>query len=267
MKTPIEQFTESAKQVRLGSEAYARMRARLVAHMQLHPASVPSPYRRFFGILSPVASLLKRPVAALSFVALIALGGATTYAAASSLPGTPLYPVKVTVLEPAQQLLAVTPEAKAAVRVSIATKRIREVEELAVRQKLTPEAEMQSAEHFERSYAAAQATIEELAVRNPEAAEKVKRSLAVSLETHDAVLEVLSAASTTERSHKETRSFAGRVREKRADESGQGVSGPALMSAARVQEEGADDAESRGKKGSSKEVSDEVEKTLRELGL
>lgn len=216
MKPPIEQFTESAKEVRLGSEAYARMRARLVAHMRLHPAElvpVVSPYQRFLSILSPFASTLKRPVAMLAMAALVVVGGGSTYAAAGALPGNPLYPLKVKVIEPVQGLLAVTSEAKAEWHASITNKRLAEVEELAKKEILTPEEGVKSQDRFDRSLEAAQATLTKLSQENPGAAKKIEESFAAALGEKEDALEMLGV-STTSRNAKEAREFAGHIREK-----------------------------------------------------
>lgn len=216
MKTPIEQFTESAKEVHLESEAYARMRARLVAHMRLHPTElvpVISPYQRFLSILSPFASTLKRPAAMLIMAALIVVGGGSTYAAAGALPGNPLYPFKVKVIEPVRGLLAVTSEAKAQWRASITSKRLGEVEELVKKEILTPEEGVKSQERFDRSLEVAQATLTKLSQENPEAAKKIEASFAAALGEREDALEMLGV-STTSRNAKEAREFAGHVREK-----------------------------------------------------
>lgn len=216
MKTPIEQITESAKEIRLGSEVYARMRAHLMNHMRLHPAElvpVISPYQRFFSILSPFASTLKRPVAVLAMVALLVVGGGTSYAAAGALPGNPLYSLKVKVIEPVRGLLAVTPEAKAQWRASITSKRLGEVEELAKKEILTPEEGVKSQERFDRSLEVAQAMLTKLSQENPGAARKIEASFAAVLGEKEAALEMLGV-STTLRNAKEAREFAGHVREK-----------------------------------------------------
>lgn len=203
MNDPINQLKQSANDVRMNRAAFERLRAELVAHMGAHPAAVPSPYARFL--------LLKRPVAALVIIALVGLGGATTYAAHGALPGDPLYPLKVKVIEPVQGLLAVTPEAKAAFQASIASERLAEAAQLAAKEKLTPEEGDKTNERFTRSLDAAQQSIDELAKTNPHAAADIKASLAKSLGEHQSVLSTLGAASST--NGEEARKIAGHAKQ------------------------------------------------------
>lgn len=209
MNDPINQFKDSAHDVRLSKEAYARMRERLVAHMSISPAIVHSPYARFFGALSPFAANLRKPVAALVLVTVIAVGGATTYAAEGSLPGDPLYPLKVKVIEPAQGLLAVTPEAKAAWHASVAATRLSEAAQLAAREKLTPEESAKSEERFSHSLQAARDSIDTLSQDNPQAAAKITAELTASLDEHQTALGALSSTSPNA---EEAHALAGHVR-------------------------------------------------------
>lgn len=189
MNDPINEFKRSAQDVRLSWAAFERMRAELVAHMSAHPAAVPSPYARLFA--------LKRPVAALVLIALVGIGGATTYAAHGSLPGDPLYPLKVKVIEPVQGLLAVTPEAKAAFQASIANERLAEAAQLAAKEKLTPEQSASSEQDFNASFRAAQAAVHALAAHDPEAAAHIEDSLTESIKNHQQTLDAAGLSAST----------------------------------------------------------------------
>src|SRR3989344_5538093 len=109
MKTPIEQFMDSAPRIRLASEAARRIREILIVHMRANPVAtkpIQSPYHSFFTILSPLTSTLRMPAMALALILVVTIGGATAFAAAGTLPGDTLYPVKVNVIEPVRGRMA-----------------------------------------------------------------------------------------------------------------------------------------------------------------
>lgn len=208
---PIEQLKNSAQEVRLEAEASDRIRARLVAHMVAHPVATQSPYQRFF-IRSPFMSLVRKPVAALAVVLLIGLGGATTFAT-GALPGDVLYPVKVSVIEPMQGFLAVSPEAKAEWKVSVAETRVSEVVQLAVQDKLTPEQGVSIQEGFDQSLGTARDTIDTLSKENPDAATKLEESFTTALDTHEAALNTIASTSSSTNAT-EAHSFANHIKNK-----------------------------------------------------
>ncbi len=219
MKNPIDQLIESVRNIRLTDEASERMRARLIAHMREYPAlnkPLPSPYRRFLGVFSPFASLLRVPAAAaFTLILLVAVGGATTFAAADALPGNPLYPLKVRVMEPARGLLAVSPEAQAEFRVSLVKTRLHEVEQLAVKEKLTPLNSARSKAGFDTSLQESQDLIDKLSRENFEAAAQAEISLVEALGKHKDGLNKISVnASSTVAA--EARLFANHIRTKTA---------------------------------------------------
>src|SRR6185369_12191975 len=122
----------------------------------------------------------------------VGVGGVTSYAAAGALPGDAFYPIKVSVIEPMTGALAISPEAKAAWHVSLAETRVREVEELAAQDKLTPEQGEKGQEVFDQSYGVARATLDKLAVENPEAAAKLDASLSTSIDEHETALTTIA---------------------------------------------------------------------------
>lgn len=189
MENPIEQLITSAKNIRFPAGVSERIRERLVAHMYEHPMSVRSPYQHFF-VRSPL-------MAVLTLLLLVGLGGATTYAAADALPGDPLYPVKVGMIEPVRGLLALSPEAKAVVNVSIAETRASEVVQLAAKNKLTPENGISFKEDFDHSLRAARTTLKKLSEENPDAADKLEKSLTASLDEHETALNSFAATAST----------------------------------------------------------------------
>lgn len=212
MEDPIDHLKDSAQGVRLTREAAERIRARLTLHMHEHPIAaqpVHSPYHRF-SIRSPFLSWLRRPVAALMVILLVGFGGASTYAAAGALPGEPLYAVKVKVIEPVKGFLAITPEAKAEMKASIALMRVKEVEALAAKNTFTPEKGTKVKEGFDTSFGEARATIQKLKNENPAAAQKLEDSLVASLDAREAALHTFATttATTSSATAAEVSSFA-----------------------------------------------------------
>lgn len=226
---PIEHLKDT-RHIRFESGVKERIRAELLAHMEAHPLPLSSPYHAA-AIRSPFTALLRKPAMVLVLVLLVGVGGATTFAAAgSALPGSPLYPVKVSIIEPARVLLAATPEDKAAVNVSIALTRVHEAEQLAVKDKLTSADSAEIQKGFEHSLGNAKATLVELAKQSPDAAASLEASLAVSLDAHEDVLATLSNVATT--SAAETRTLAVYVKERaRGNEDDEGASVEAHKSA------------------------------------
>lgn len=205
---PIEQLTNEAQQIRLGAEASSRMRDRILAHMRSHPAPIRSPYQRF-------VHLFHLPLAALMLVLLVGAGGATSYAALGSLPGDALYPIKVGVIEPVETALAFSPQAKAALQVSLAERRVSEEVKLAAKNKLTPEQGVMLKDTFDQSLGSAKATIATLSAQDPETAAKLKKKLADDLDAHEAALTGFAVSSTTATTTAvEARAFAEHIKKR-----------------------------------------------------
>lgn len=196
MKNPLKQFIDSTDKIHLSDDAKVRMRTKLVAHMRIHPIA-PPPYQKLVGILSPYTAMLKRPMLAFAILLFVAVGGATTFAAVGSLPGDPLYPLKVKVIEPAQGLMAVSPKAKAVWQVSIVETRLGEIEELAKKDRLTSEEGTRSKERFDDSIQEARVTIEKISEDDLETADEINGSLNVSLDRHENALKEVEVVSSS----------------------------------------------------------------------
>jgi hypothetical protein len=110
----------------------ARMRDALSAYVDLHemPArAVRSPY--FSYVFSRSGS------GVLAFVLILLVGGSgAAYAAEGSVPGSPLYPVKVSLIEPVQGALITSAEGQASWHADLASRRLEEATQLAVANKL-----------------------------------------------------------------------------------------------------------------------------------
>lgn len=143
----------------LSEGARSRMRAELSTYADFHAAS-PKPVesatpRRTFAWIA-VSGWWYRSGAAL--VAVLLLAGGTAYAAEGSLPGSPLYPVKVRINEPVELALAASPQAKAEKHARLAERRLEEAARLAVEEHLDEDTqtylERKFGEHVDNSLAA-----------------------------------------------------------------------------------------------------------------
>lgn len=174
----------------------AEFRARARAHFaQRVPAkAVRATRRRGFSL--PVGSIL-RPIAvpvAAALLLIFAFGGIST-AAASALPGTPLYPAKL-IVERVQLLVAYTPEQQAAAHLSIAAARLQEA---AAINNSGSSAEVPTLlQNFHEQVAAAEAAANR--IRSPQYHQQVDREIA-SLEERQRQIPPVVAAPGKDRAH------------------------------------------------------------------
>src|SRR3989344_8825649 len=123
----LRQLFLNLKTQRLPAAEKTAIRGRLLELMKLRPAE--KKYSLF--VFSWRFAAL-----AMSVLLVVILGGGTVFAAAGSLPGNPLYEVKVNFNEPVKVALAFSAAAQAEVHSKLAQERLREAEELASRDQL-----------------------------------------------------------------------------------------------------------------------------------
>jgi hypothetical protein len=127
-------LNNEAHSIRMTDEEKRAMRMRLMEALgttSAAPASLrPSPYAFMFA---------PRSLAVLGLAVLLVVSTGTAYAAEGSLPGAPLYSVKVQVIEPLTVALAHSPAAKAQVHADLAVRRVEEAQTLAAEGTLTPQ--------------------------------------------------------------------------------------------------------------------------------
>ncbi|MFA5997517.1 MAG: hypothetical protein WC791_03455 [Candidatus Paceibacterota bacterium] len=131
MNNIIKQLKRGAKNTRLSSAEKGDMRSVLLQYVKSHPVdqtvfasrAIPSPY-----IFSKFRN--KKTISAFVIGSLL-VGSSVSFAAEGSVPGDILYPVKVGVNENVRRVVAVTPEAKAALDVALVERRLVEIEKLA----------------------------------------------------------------------------------------------------------------------------------------
>lgn len=136
METVLNRAGRAAESVRLTVTEKSAMRTALIGRLDL-AASV-SPLGRlrssmaasWSGLRTALRAVSRPAMAFTALVGLVAVGSGTVMAAENSLPGEPLYSLKVSVTEPVRQALAVTPEAKARWSVEVVERRLAEAERL-----------------------------------------------------------------------------------------------------------------------------------------
>lgn len=136
MEPNLKNLFDTAKQVSLSEGERTALRARFASA----PERARSPYTFAHS------RLLFQGVAA--FLIIVGAGGSTALAASNALPGDVLFPIKVNVNEKVEEILAQTPEAKAAVAAVQADRRLEEAEELVRRGRLTDEVTKEVEERF-----------------------------------------------------------------------------------------------------------------------
>lgn len=154
MKINEQEFnksTELLKGVRLAESEKASMLTNIYqTEMSIESQSVPSPF-----IFSSLFMRQRVMVVMASFV-LIATGGG--YAAASSLPGGPLYGIKVNVLEPLALGLTFDEVEKNEYKIELLQRRVAELEELRLNSAIDLESEKDSYHAAERNIAELEAS-------------------------------------------------------------------------------------------------------------
>lgn len=225
---PLERITKHSEHIRLNDAERFAIRARLLAHMEVNPV-LASPYAG-----SLLGLFFSR--AAVALAVLFVIGGGTAYAAEGALPGEPLYPLKVAVVEPAIGALQASPSAKAEWQVTLADRRLAEADKLAASDKLEDGTEDETADAVADALDKAQVSVEALAATDQEEGAQADAKLSAALTTHEAVLAKLSAAGNTKAASALARVLA------RTASSSQG--GPIRAAAARM--EGGDAGASGG---------------------
>ena len=102
--------------------------------------------------LLQIAAWIMQPlsIALAAVVLIVAVGATTSYAAADSLPGDKLYPVKIHVNEAVRSALAFAPRAKVQAEIDRAESRLEEADQLVILNRFSEEAKREVSDNFER---------------------------------------------------------------------------------------------------------------------
>lgn len=147
----------------------AVVREQLRAYMREHPARVPV-WIRFLEAFQSSAYNPTFQLASATLALLLIGGTGTAFAAQGALPGEPLYGVKVNIEEPIAGAFVRSPQAQANWNAELASRRLSEAEQLAVRNKLTPEIATTVAGGFDQAAANFDASVAQLATSSSNAA-------------------------------------------------------------------------------------------------
>lgn len=191
-------ITKAADHVRLSDTEREKM-SRVVLEYMAHK---PLPHEEYASISSSVSirwfslSWIKQPVAAALALVFI-FGSGVSYAAESALPGDALYSVKTKINESVKVALATDTEAKAAVQMELAERRIEEAAALAAENRLDADTQAALAVAFE---AHAQNATEEVSVideTDASAVAEITSRFETRLAAHEEVLALVSEADAT----------------------------------------------------------------------
>lgn len=129
------------------------------------------------------------PVFAVIAVITLMVGGGTSLAAESALPGDALYPIKVSVNEEVRGALTISDEAKARLAANLAERRLQEAATLAAEGKLTAEAQAEIESRFNAHVEKFEARANKLAAKGrANAAAELSSNLEASLKAHSQIL-------------------------------------------------------------------------------
>jgi hypothetical protein len=187
-KMSFKQQIEEAKRVRLSTKEKAVMRTVLLAYMK---TSAPRPVdaeTSWHAALSGFASrLYLRPVAAVAVFSLALAGIAS--AAENALPGDPLYTIKVNVNEKVLSVIAGDAKAESELQGKLASRRLKEAEELALKGELDNEQQVAIEERFKAHTGKAKVEIARIkAEEGAAAAAEAGSQVEASLEIHTRIL-------------------------------------------------------------------------------
>ena len=199
-----EPIINALKNITLPTDARVRMRAELSAYADSHAVSAPSTSPFFGG----ARVFLGRFSYALIASALLIFGGGVAYAAHSALPGDPLYPVKVALLEPAEKTFrAQTP---AAWSITLVNRRLDEADRVASRASPSPKRDARAALEVANAAQKVQVHLERLPSPSPSKTEAVA-AFNETLSAHERTLERLTAAATSTNAATRTASVLGKL--------------------------------------------------------
>lgn len=142
----IKAYLEKLNGMRLSDDSRARMRKELESFADFHTAEAgvrASDAVRSIGQEAPVSASFihrifgKRTVTmTATILAIVLVGGGTSFAAEGAVPGDLLYPIKTEVNENVKSAFAVSNESEAQLQAQLAEERLAEAEELAARGEL-----------------------------------------------------------------------------------------------------------------------------------
>ena len=180
-----QSFLRQAQDELLDENEKLQMKIRLQSFMQKHPPASAKEGERFRWTV-----LWYRFGAVAAGLCLVAAGGTVSYAAEGSLPGDPLYPVKLYVNEPVLVALSLSSEAKAEAHERLVQRRLREIEIVIIQKGESAEEALDNdvRENLAYHLDIAHKTIAGIAEESPEVAAAESARFEAVLEAHTGVL-------------------------------------------------------------------------------
>lgn len=201
MEKEFEKFIKRAKRITLSPDEKKKMRESLILFIERHPVreEVDSRLQLQKGSFLNQLRLKPMPVFAVIAVITLMVGGGTSLAAESALPGDTLYPVKVSVNEEVWGAFAISDEAKARLAANLAERRLQEATTLAAEGKLTAEAQAEIESRFNTHVEKFEAKANKLAAKGKaNAAAELSSNLETSLKVHSRILDSFEFEAETE---------------------------------------------------------------------
>lgn len=192
MEKEFRKIIEGVRQIKLSSGEKERMRESLHLFIEHNPVrkeiSVRPQSQQRSWILYQLR-LKPMPVFAVIAVITLMVGGGTSLAAESALPGDALYPVKVNINEEVRGALTISDEAKARLAANLAERRLQEAATLAAEGKLTAEAQAEIESRFNGHVEKFEAKANKLVAKGKaNAAAELSSNLEASLKAHSQIL-------------------------------------------------------------------------------
>jgi Domain of unknown function (DUF5667) len=160
-ETNIQGYTDTLGNLKLSTSARVRIQKNLLEYARFNDVRVGEDSRSIqrVPLVTSITNILNFKLSYMTLVILIALvlGGGTTYAAESAVPGDLLYSVKVDVNENVRSAFAVSNESEARLQARLAEERLEEAEELAARGELKGEVTADLSARLKTHYDAAEA--------------------------------------------------------------------------------------------------------------
>lgn len=200
---------ELLKTLMLDERDKGRLRDALSAYVDLHELQKPVPARA--AIPSPFFSYIysRSGASVLAFVLILLVGGSSAaYASEGAVPGSPLYPVKVAVIEPVQGALITNAEGQASWHAKLASRRLEEATTLAAENKLDTKTQAYLEQKFNTEVDTSNKDADVLAATGDmNAALDVRSDLEAKISAHAQILAAIdahyaNAATTTAQSTK-----------------------------------------------------------------
>lgn len=206
-----KEYLATLQTLSLDERAKSRMRDALDAYADLHTV-MPAPSRAsYFSYSRPIYG-------AFALMALLLVSGTgVAFASEKSVPGSPLYPVKVSVIEPVQGALISSAQGQAAWHARLAGRRLEEATTLAMRGKLDAPTQIYLQDQFEAQVSSSNEAADSLAIAGKdEAALDARSDLEARITAHAELLALLSdhletTASTSDASLWSTRALLAAV--------------------------------------------------------